>query len=284
MEKIFASLVMLLVVMLLIGCDAALNPFDSVSDGLGEIVGELGQTSGFFTVPYSDDDLKTPMELMQVTNMAPAVASTQVNIESDLFVNDGDPYGVKVYKFAGISELNAKEFMVYTGRIGYIRAWYEGGGDVLNLYFNKIPLKYYKNNAFVLSFKLDGTIHQVQDGNDAIQNIEFRMSTNLPQDTEVWLWSEALGGAAVRMTRIASQTWTTTTCYYDNKPFEFTLWSGSQNILTDGVSVNSTMANYLIEKDPGDKLHYPKYHFKGYVKDGKFYNSGTANIKIAVRN
>jgi len=248
-----------------------------------DLSADLGTITGFFAIPYTDEQVITPMEFMQEVGLK-APAASSVNIESDLFVSDNDPYGVKTYPFNSIAELNNCEFKVYTGRIGYIRAWYTGGGDILTLSFNKQPLKYYKKNAFVLMIKPNGTVHQVEDGNDAVQTVSFKMLTNLPSSENVWIWSEALGGAAVQMSRTASQTWAIDTCYYNDMPFEFTVWSDNYNILTDGVSVNGTIANYVVEKDPGTKKTWPKHHFKGYVKSGTYYNGGAANIKIAVHN
>lgn len=272
MRLITLTCLMVLIVLLMSGCDQARNPFSIIGDETGE---QVSTVIARLSLPYPEGTILP--SVTTESKMAPA-ATGAIEVESNLFADGNEYPNVKKITFNSINEFNSCRVKVWTALPGYIKAKFTNGGVIYDLWVNSTKLITIDGNgSFQLMFDTNGNILQLSGGT-GILNVKFTLTTtNESAGTTIYLSSDATGWASVPMTK-SGQTWEWSGSYVPDKQFAFVLWSDKRARYTSEVKVNGTTAIYLVKVADGAANQYPVYHFKGKLNsNGTFINSGADN-------
>ena len=272
---ITTSLIVVLLVFLFLGCDQARNPFNAISDGIGE---QVSTAIARLSLPAYPEGTLLPGTTAEV-QMAPAASNT-IEVESNLFADGNEYPNIKKIAFNSINDFNSSRIKVWTALPGYITAKFVGGGVIYDLWVNDTKLTTINaGGSFELMFDTNGNVLQLSGSTGTgLLNVKFSLTTNESTGTTIYLSSDATGWASVPMTYKGSQTWEWSGSYVPDKEFAFVLWSEKRARYTSDVKVNGTTAIYLVKIEDGTNSKYPVYHFKGKLNsNGTFINSGADN-------
>lgn len=273
MRLITLTCLMVMIVLLMSGCDQARNPFSSI---LGDEIGE--QVSTVIARLFLSYPEGTILPSVTTENKMAPSATGAIEVESNLFADGNEYPNVKKITFNSINEFNSCRVKVWTALPGYIKAKFTDGGVIYDLWVNSTKLITIDGSgSFQLMFDTNGNILQLSGG-VGILNVKFTLTTAESAGTTIYLSSDVTGWASVPMTYKGSQIWEWSGSYVPDKEFAFVIWSDKRARYTSDVKINGTTAVYLIKVTDGTSTKYPVYQFKGKLDNrGTFINSGPDN-------
>jgi len=298
MKKGFLALMgVLLVGLLTSGCDEIRNPFEEISDGGLGITSDtdgvfMDQPSGLaeveFSLPPEFQNLIFPGEskVDRVLSLAPS-ANPKIWVESNLIEGAGYPGTTKKLGFTSTAEFTSSKTRMYTGCIGWMRAWFDNGGTIYQMQLNGTPLTDLDNNgAFTFQLATNGVVEQKQSATSKLVPVSIKLTSNEAAGKIIYFSSEMTGGASLPMNyNSGSRAWELNLGYPAGKTFWFLCWSDTRNLYGIGnetLSINGTRAQHL--ESTGNKIDgvYTKYQFEASFKENGQLEQKSNNLSVSI--
>ena len=289
---------LVLAVLLMSGCDSVYNPFEGIDGdggfGISDTNGGLfDQPSGTvdveFSLPKEFENIIFPGEsrMDRVLGLAPASANPKIWVESNLFDGAGYPGTTKKLGFDSTDQFTSSKTRMYTGCIGWMRAWFNGGGTIYQMGLNGTNLTDLDNNgAFLFQLTTNGAVEQKQSTTAKLVPVAIKLTSSEAAGKTIYFSSEMTGGASLPMSyNSGARAWELNLAYPAVKNFWSMPWSDSRGLYGIGnevLSINGTRAFHL--ESTGVKIDntYTKYWFEGEMDDsGQFKQKGN-NLSISI--
>ncbi|MFA4880109.1 MAG: hypothetical protein WC650_00595 [Candidatus Doudnabacteria bacterium] len=274
--RITLTCLMVLIVLLMSGCDQVRNPFEGI---------DISDIKEVQSAPPVTMELVVP-DYMKYSDvkLAPAAASS-ISIDSNLFEGANYPEGTKTLEITG-GRLSTN---VYTVITGWMRIYYRNGSTIYNIKvkgsadsgyteFNQVD----KNGAFLLRFTPDGHVQKVPiDSPTNIKELKFALRAQEKNTARVELSSDKAGLDQLSMdlnqsTRdSAVKEWNLNIMYPENGRLRIIVYSQLREAYTYTVYANGVELWHLVQADG-------KWYFEFSLTNGVVTNTGADNRKISV--
>lgn len=287
-----------LVVFLLAGCDynSPYNPFGGggmsgiTSADTGDLMDQPSSTTEVeFSLPKEFQNMIFPGESTpdRVLGLAPAAENPRIWVESNLFDGAGYPGTTKKMGFTSTAEFTGSKTKMYTGAIGWLRAWFENGGTIYQIQLNGTRLTDVDSNgAFLFQLTTNGVVEQKQSGTAKLVPVSIRLTSGESTGKVIYFSSEMTGGASLPMTyNSGSKAWELSLGYPAGKPFWVLPWSDTRGLYGIGnevLSINGTRAVHL--ESTGAKIDniYTKYQFEGSLEENGQFKQKENNLSVSI--
>lgn len=296
MRKMILASLMVLIVLVMSGCDQVRNPFEGIDSEI-----TTTDTGGFFNQPagLADVEFSLPAEFQniifpgeskvdRVLSLAPASTNPKIWVESNLLDGALYPGETKKLAFTSTGEFAAAKTRMYTGCIGWLHAWFENGGTIYKLNLNGTRLTNIDaNGAFTFQIATNGVVEQkgAVSGTKLV-DVAIRLTANESTNRVIYFASDMTGGASLPMTyNSSSRVWELNLCYPASKNFWFICWSDIRilyGIGSEVLSINGTRAYHL--ESTGVKIDntYTEYQFEGSLGDNGQFRQKDNNLSISI--